>query len=51
MKNFNKEMEAQRERARSARGETTYMGSDESPINKITADVETEFVWIWYLLK
>ena len=41
---FKKEMEAQRERARSARGETSYMGSEETPINKIKADVETEFV-------
>ena len=29
-----KEMEEQRQRARSARGESSYMGSDESPINK-----------------
>ena len=41
---FKKEMEAQRERARSARGETSYMGADESPINKVKADIETEFV-------
>lgn len=41
---FKKEMEAQRERARSARGETSYMGADENPINKVKADVETEFV-------
>ena len=41
---FKKEMEAQRERARSARGETSYMGSDENPINKIEASIETEFV-------
>ena len=41
---FKKEMEAQRERARSARGETSYMGSEETPINKIKAEVETEFV-------
>ncbi|MBM6836845.1 alanine--tRNA ligase, partial [Clostridium saudiense] len=41
---FKKEMEAQRERARSARGETSYMGSEEVPINKVKADVETEFV-------
>lgn len=40
---FKKEMEAQRERARSARGETSYMGADENPINKVKADVETEF--------
>ena len=41
---FKKEMEAQRERARSARGETSYMGSEEVPINKVKADVLTEFV-------
>ena len=41
---FKKEMEAQRERARSARGETSYMGSEEVPINKVKGDVETEFV-------
>ena len=41
---FKKEMEAQRERARSARGETSYMGADENPINKVKADVETEFI-------
>ncbi|MBM6859616.1 alanine--tRNA ligase [Clostridium saudiense] len=41
---FKEEMEAQRERARSARGETSYMGSEEVPINKVKADVETEFV-------
>ncbi|QAS61331.1 alanine--tRNA ligase [Clostridium septicum] len=41
---FKKQMEAQRERARSARGETSYMGSDENPINKIEASIETEFV-------
>lgn len=41
---FKKEMEAQRERARSARGETSYMGSEEVPINKVKGDVLTEFV-------
>lgn len=41
---FKKEMEAQRQRARSARGETSYMGSDENPINKIEASINTEFV-------
>ena len=44
LEEFKKEMEAQRERARSARGETSYMGSDEVPINKVKGDVETEFV-------
>ena len=37
-------MEEQRQRARSARGESSYMGSDESPINKIEASINTEFV-------
>ena len=41
---FKKEMEEQRQRARNARGESSYMGSDESPINKIEASISTEFV-------
>ncbi|MBQ6820348.1 MAG: alanine--tRNA ligase [Clostridium sp.] len=41
---FKAEMEEQRQRARNARGESSYMGSDESPINKIEASVNTEFV-------
>lgn len=41
---FKREMEAQRERARSARAETSYMGSDEVPINKVDANLETEFI-------
>jgi alanyl-tRNA synthetase len=41
---FKKEMEAQRQRARNARAETSYMGSDEVPINKVNANLETEFV-------
>ena len=41
---FKKEMEEQRQRARNARGESSYMGSDESPINKIEASINTEFV-------
>ena len=39
---FNKEMQAQRERARNARGETSYMGAD-GPINRIDAKIETVF--------
>ncbi len=39
---FNREMEAQRERARSARGESSYMGSD-GPVNRIDASIETTF--------
>jgi alanyl-tRNA synthetase len=41
---FKKEMEEQRQRARNARGETSYMGSDESPINKIDKNINTEFI-------
>ncbi len=41
---FRKEMEEQRQRARNARGESSYMGSDESPINKIEASINTEFI-------
>ena len=39
---FNREMEAQRERARSARGESSYMGSD-GAVNRIDASIETTF--------
>ena len=41
---FDKEMDDQRERARTARGESSYMGSEELPINKIDAAIESEFV-------
>ena len=41
---FNKEMEKQRTRARSARGESSYMGSDELSINKIDAGISSEFI-------
>lgn len=41
---FNKEMQEQRERARSARGEFTYMGSEESPINSMNKEINSEFV-------
>jgi len=41
---FKKEMEEQRQRARSARGETSYMGNDEKPINKIESSVSTKFI-------
>ncbi|MDD7793322.1 alanine--tRNA ligase [Clostridium sp. 'White wine YQ'] len=43
LEGFNKAMEHQRVSAREARGESTYMGSDEKPINKIDASIETEF--------
>ncbi|MGL5085755.1 MAG: alanine--tRNA ligase, partial [Clostridium sp.] len=41
---FISEMNNQRQRARSARGESSYMGSDENPINKIDSSINTEFV-------
>ena len=41
---FALEMNNQRERARSARGESSYMGTDESPINKIDPSINTKFV-------
>ncbi|MGL4108110.1 alanine--tRNA ligase [Clostridium sp. LP20] len=41
---FEKEMNDQRTRARNARGESSYMGSDELPINKIDSSIESEFV-------
>ena len=43
IENFNKEMKEQRERARNARGESSYMGSEESPVNKVDASIVTEF--------
>jgi len=43
LEGFNKAMEHQRTSAREARGENTYMGSDEKPVNKIDASIETEF--------
>lgn len=41
---FDKEMNSQRERARSARGEFTYMGGEDSPVNSVPGEIETEFV-------
>jgi alanyl-tRNA synthetase len=40
---FNREMKEQRERARAARGTTSYMGSDEIPVNKMEATLSTSF--------
>jgi alanyl-tRNA synthetase len=40
---FNKEMQLQRQRARQARGESNYMGSDDSIVNRIPSDITTEF--------
>ncbi|MCL2702051.1 MAG: alanine--tRNA ligase [Defluviitaleaceae bacterium] len=41
---FNAEMEKQRERARGSRGETNYMGAEETALNRLSADMETEFL-------
>lgn len=41
---FNSEMQAQRQRARAARGESNYMGSDDNVLNKIPVDLDTAFV-------
>ncbi len=40
---FNKEMKEQRERARSAREETNYMGSEDTILNKIDLNINTDF--------
>ncbi|MNM41469.1 Alanine--tRNA ligase [compost metagenome] len=44
LEGFNKSMEHQRTSAREARGESTYMGTDDKPINKLDAYIETEFL-------
>ncbi|MFV0504608.1 MAG: alanine--tRNA ligase [Lachnospirales bacterium] len=41
---FYKEMQAQKERARSAREESTYMGADETIFSSIDPEIATEFV-------
>lgn len=41
---FDKEMNEQRTRARNARETSSYMGSAEVPINKIDANINTEFL-------
>ncbi|MFA9398359.1 MAG: alanine--tRNA ligase [Clostridiaceae bacterium] len=41
---FNKEMEVQRQRARNARSKSTYMGTDITILDKISEDINTEFV-------
>ncbi len=43
-KSFDENMEIQRVTARNARGEYSYMGSEEVPINKIDSDINTEFI-------
>lgn len=40
---FNREMKNQRERARAARGESNYMGSEGSITNNIPSDINTTF--------
>lgn len=44
MEGFNSEMKLQKERARKARGESNYMGSDEGITSKIPAEYNTKFV-------
>ncbi len=44
MKAFDNEMKLQKERARNARGESNYMGSEESVTNSIPAEYTTRFV-------
>ncbi|MCM8710459.1 alanine--tRNA ligase [Clostridium sp. SYSU_GA19001] len=41
---FNHEMKNQRERARAAREQSNYMGSEESILDKISVDLNTDFV-------
>ena len=36
-------MKNQRERARAARGDSSYMGNDDGILNKIPAEIETAF--------
>lgn len=43
-KEFDKQMEAQRQRARSARGESNYMGAENGAIDKIDNSIVTEFL-------
>ncbi|TDT61991.1 alanine--tRNA ligase [Fonticella tunisiensis] len=43
MEGFNREMEEQRQKARSAREETNYMGRDLDVYSKLPAEISTEF--------
>ncbi|KMT21300.1 alanine--tRNA ligase [Clostridium cylindrosporum] len=43
MDSFEKEMTAQRERARSARGETNYMGAEQDVYTTLSTDIDTTF--------
>jgi len=41
---FNKEMKEQKERARSARGETNFMGAENTILNKLPMELDTKFI-------
>lgn len=41
---FIKEMEAQKQRAREARAETNYMGSEDTVVNKLPLELQTKFL-------
>ncbi|WP_416176320.1 alanine--tRNA ligase [Clostridium sp.] len=43
LETFKEEMRKQRERARSAREHTNYMGAEDTILNKISLDINTEF--------
>jgi len=43
LKEFNTEMQSQRQRARAARGQSNYMGSTDSALNLIPKDLEIKF--------
>jgi len=43
LEGFNNEMQSQRERARSARGHSNYMGNGENELNLIPKNLETKF--------
>ncbi|MBV4429863.1 alanine--tRNA ligase [Clostridium tyrobutyricum] len=43
LEDFEEEMQKQRQRARSAREETNYMGSEDTILNKIPLDIDTKF--------
>jgi len=41
---FNKEMKEQKERARAARGESNFMGAEDTIVNKLPLDLKIEFL-------
>ena len=43
LEEYKREMKEQKERARSARGETTFMGAEDTVLNKLPLDLKTEF--------